>query len=251
LITELVAALPGDSQQRVAGIPLVFDNTPGEVNAFAACEKNHPLIAVTDELVRISAYLAQAQATDERFGTRKVDEVINYIAHNQRQNQPLATPAGGFFDARQSADSAKIIRQHQVFDEQLAFVLGHELSHHHLGHLGCTAKPDALGAADIARALSGTVPLFNQPNEFAADIAGTNNVLSAGAIHSGGYVYTENGGLLVMRFFQGLHEAAGAPMFDFEASHPSPSLRIPVIQQAAAAWRFTGGRGIPMPRLGG
>jgi hypothetical protein len=251
LIADLISALPADSQQRVAGLPLVFDNTPGEVNAFAACDKGRALMAVTDELLRISAYLAQAEATDERFASHKVDQVIQYIATHQRQNQPLATPSGGFFDSRQSADPTKTARQHQVFDEQLAFVLGHELGHHYLGHLGCTAKPDPLGAGDIARVLSGSVPLFNQPNELAADVAGTNNVLSAGARHTGGYAYTENGALLTMRFFQGLHDAAGAPMFDFEASHPSPAIRIPVIQQAAAAWRFTGGRGITLPHLGG
>ena len=32
----------------------------------------------------------------------------------------------------------------------------------------------------------------------------------------------------------------------FERSHPPPQLRTPVIQQTAAAWRATGGRGLPI-----
>lgn len=252
LLTELVAALPADSQQRVSGIPLIYDDKPGEVNAFAACSKGRALMAVTDEMLRIMGFLAQSQANDERFGTRKVDELIRYVGQNQQPERPLALPGVGFFDVQQQLDTQRVNRQHQLFDEQLAFVLGHELAHHHLGHLPCTARPDGLGTADIARALSDAVPLFNQPNELAADIAGTTNVLNAGKRSTQGYAYTENGGLLTMRFFGGLDNVSVVQiLFDFEASHPAPQIRAPVIQQAAATWRFTGGQGLPVFRLGG
>ncbi|HEX2882155.1 MAG TPA: M48 family metalloprotease, partial [Polyangiaceae bacterium] len=154
LLTELVAALPADSQRRVQGIPLIYDDKPGEVNAFAACSQGRALMAVTDEMLRIMDFLAQSQANDERFGTRKVDELIRYVGQYQQPDRPLALPGIGFFDVQQQLDAQKVNRQHQLFDEQLAFVLGHELAHHHLGHLPCTARPDALGTADIARALS-------------------------------------------------------------------------------------------------
>jgi hypothetical protein len=252
LLTELVAALPADSQQRVQGIPLIYDDKPGEVNAFAACSQGRALMAVTDEMLRIMDFLAQSQANDERFGTRKVDELIRYVGQHQQPDRPLALPGTGFFDVQQQLDAQKVNRQHQLFDEQLAFVLGHELAHHHLGHLPCTARPDALGTADIARALSDAVPLFNQPNELAADVAGTTNVLNAGKRSTQGYAYTENGGLLTMRFFAGLDNVSVVQiLFDFEASHPAPQIRAPVIQQAAATWRFTGGQGLPVFRLGG
>jgi hypothetical protein len=102
------------------------------------------------------------------------------------------------------------------------------------------------------RALSDAVPLFNQPNELAADVAGTTNVLNAGKRSTQGYAYTENGGLLTMRFFAGLDNVSVVQiLFDFEASHPAPQIRAPVIQQAAATWRFTGGQGLPVFRLGG
>src|SRR5690606_4299127 len=37
VIQELIAALPQNYKSRVQGIPLVVDDTVGEVNAFAAC----------------------------------------------------------------------------------------------------------------------------------------------------------------------------------------------------------------------
>src|SRR5690606_20142203 len=105
-----------------------------------------------------------------------------------------------------------IARQHTVFDEQVAFVLGHELAHHHLGHLPCTAAPDPLGAGEAARVLSSQVPLFNQPNEIAADVSGTYNVLDAGRsrVARGGVSWGEAGGLLTMRFFAGLGQLSPA-----------------------------------------
>jgi hypothetical protein len=38
-----------------------------------------------------------------------------------------------------------------------------------------------------------------------------------------------------------------ADIFSFERSHPPPAVRTPIIQQTAALWRTTGGRGLPYP----
>jgi Zn-dependent protease with chaperone function len=140
-----------------------------------------------------------------------------------------------------------VARQYQVLDEQLAFVMGHELAHHHLGHLPCTGGSGPLGAGEAARALSSAVPLFNQPNELAADFSGTQNVLAAGTRQQG-YRWTEAGGLLTMQFFMGLDQMAPVDiLFSFERTHPPPQLRVPVIQQSANAWRLTGGGYLPIP----
>jgi hypothetical protein len=147
-------------------------------------------------------------------------------------------------------DARVLARQHQVFDEQVAFVLGHELGHHHLGHLPCTAGSDPLGAGEAARILSSQVPLFNQPNEIAADLAGTYNLLDAGRARQarGLAGWNEGGGLLTMRFFAGLGQLSPADILtSFERSHPPPQLRTPIIQQAAGAWRSTGGNPFPVP----
>jgi hypothetical protein len=254
ILNELVAALPPAQQQRVYGIPLVVDDTPGEVNAFAACGSNgQSAMAITDGLLLIGAGLAEAEAHDELFQTRKVDEYIQLMAANLQPNQPIPATPPGFFPG--SNDSRVVARQHQVFEEILGFVLGHELGHHHLGHLPCTAGPDPLGAGEVGRVLASNVPLFNQPNEIAADLAGTQNVLVAGRNRAaqGYYGWTENGGLLTMRFFAGFGQLSPASILTaFERSHPPPQLRIPIIQQAAANFRATGGvTPFPIPGLGG
>jgi hypothetical protein len=247
ILAELVAALPPLQQSRVAAIPIVVDSTPGEVNAFATCSRSgRAAMAITDGLLEIQAFLARARAHDEMAGTRKVDEYIALIARHQRPKQPVVRPGPGFFDPALDVNPQKLARQRQVLDEELAFVLGHELAHHYLGHLPCTAA-GALPVAEIARVLSDAVPGFNQPNELAADISGLNDALTAGARRNG-YHFTETGALLTMQFFAGLDQLTPADViFSFERSHPVPALRVPIIQQTAAAWRATGGRGLPYP----
>jgi hypothetical protein len=250
VLVELTRALPDVARQRVDGIPLVVDDTPGDVNAFAACSDGRSLMAVTDGLLEIMAWLSMAQAHDELFGTTKTDEYIRFIAQNLAAGRDIPRPSG-FFSAVTQNDGRKVQRQHVIFEEELAFVLGHELAHHHLGHLPCTGRPGPLGSADLARVLASRVPLINQPNEAAADLAGTTNLLDAGARRTGAH-WSEGGGLLTMRFFIGLDGGFAANLLlAFQQSHPAPQLRIPLIQQSANYWRRNGGVGIPVPRIGG
>jgi Zn-dependent protease with chaperone function len=222
----------------------VVDDTPGEVNAFAACTKTgKSLMAITDGLLEIMAHLARCAATDEVFGTRKTDEYIQFLAKNQRPEQPVARPSPSFFDSNQSIDARKVARQHQLYDEQTAFVLGHEMGHHYLGHLPCTAGN--VSASEVGIVLTSVVPAFNQVNETGADTAGVHNVLNAGRARSD-YRWTEGGALLTMRFFAGMDRWSPVDiLFAFERTHPPPQLRTPVIQQTAAGWRATGGAPLP------
>lgn len=250
VLVELSRALPDVARVRVEGIPLVVDDTPGDVNAFAACSDGRSAMAVTDGLLEIMGWLAMAKAHDELFGTNKTDEYIRFIAQNLTPGRDIPRPSS-FFAAAAQNDGRKVQRQHALFEEELAFVLAHELAHHHLGHLPCTGKPGPLGSGDLARVLSNQVPLFNQPNEAAADLAGTTNVLDAGARRSGAR-WSEEGALLVMRFFTGIGGSlANNLLFAFQHSHPAPQLRVPLIQQSASYWRRTGGVGIFVPRIGG
>lgn len=255
VMQELLAALDAQKASRVSGIPLVIDDRPGEVNAFAACTKGgKSAMAITDGLLDIEAHLAQAKATDEVFGGNKTDQYIQFLAKYQKPGAPVVRPQAGFFDPVQQNNPQKIKRQHELLDEQIAFVLGHELAHHYLGHLPCTASgAGAAGAAEASHVLSSVIPIFNQPNELAADVHGTHNVLGAGAKRAPGYRWTEGGGLLTMRFFGGLDQFSPVDIvFGFERSHPPPAIRVPVIQQAASSWRSSGGNPfiIPLPGLG-
>ena len=244
-LRALVAALPAPQQARVNGIPLIVDSTPGEVNAFASCSGSSAAMAITDGLLQIQSQLARFRAYDELAGTNKVGEYIGVIARGARPKQPLPEPPAGFADARFDLDARKIARQYQILDEELAFVMGHELGHHYLGHLPCTST-GGLTLAQIGGVLSNAVPAFNQPNEISADMVGINNTLTMGSRRSD-YHLTEGGALLTMQFFAGLDQLTPVDiLFGFERDHPAPQVRTPIIQQTAASWRATGGVGLPI-----
>jgi hypothetical protein len=248
VLNELVAALPAQQQARVNGIPLVVDATPGEVNAFATCSGSSPAMAITDGLLQIVSQLARFRAYDELAGSNKVGEYITIIAQGARPKRPLPETPANFVDARIDLDPRKGTRQYQILDEQLAFIMGHELGHHYLGHLPCTAV-SPLNLAQIGAMLANAVPAFNQPNEVAADMVGINNTLTMGSRRPG-YHLTEGGALLTMQFFAGLDQLTPADiLFGFERDHPPPQVRTPIIQQTAAAWRATGGVGLPIISL--
>lgn len=250
VLGELVAALPATQRGNVQAIPLSFEGKPGEVNAYAACTASgKALLAVTDSLLEVEAQMARAKATDEVFGTRKLDALLRFIAQNQRPNQALVRPPAAFWDANQDIDGRKVQRQHGIFEEAVAFVLGHELAHHYLQHTGCVGRPDVpVTPQDIGRLLSGAVPVFNQPNEVAADTQGTYNLLTAGS-KRGTYRWTENGALLTLTFFDAIRDLSPleSVIFAFELSHPDPTIRIPIVQQAANGWRAGGGAAPSFP----
>lgn len=255
IMGELMAALPASYQQKVKNIPFFADPTVGEVNAFAACDdQGQPLMAITDGLLEVQAHIAQFKATDEAFGTNKLDQYLTLLANQQQPGKPVVRPQPGFTDPAQHVDGRKVQRQHQLFEEQVAFVLGHELGHHYLGHTGCatgsTTGSRGVSPADLARLASNVIPLANQPNELASDAAGTNNLLSAGARRTG-YKWTEAGALLTLDFFARLDQLTPISiLFSFERTHPMPQIRRPLVQATANSWRASGGQGIQIPGLG-
>jgi hypothetical protein len=262
VLGELVAALPDNERGMVQNVPLVVDDTPGEVNAYAACSNGNAAMAITDGLLEIQAQMAQCRANDEIFGTNKLDGYIQLIVKHQQPKQPIVRPAAGFYDPAQQVDGRKVKRQHEIFDEELAFVMGHELAHHYRGHTGCVYNsPLPITPQDLNRVLSGAIPVFNQPNEIESDTQGTYNLLNAGARRQG-YRWTENGAMITLYFFESLKTMSPAEsiLFAFELSHPHPAIRKPIVQQAAAQWRQGGGNTqpsspfpfpFPFPGLGG
>jgi hypothetical protein len=241
---ELIGALDGSTRARVERLPITFDPNANDINAFATCTKSgKATIAITDGMLVLTAYLAQLQASDEVLATRYFDQYVVYVAQNQRQNAPVPAPPAAWLPSATRNHPTKVARQQQLNDEMLAFVLGHELAHHYLNHLPCTSILP-LDAAEIGILLTDAVPGFNQPNETAADVAGIRNVLAAGRKRSTNQL-TETGALLQMRFFRALDQASPADIFNFERSHPPPSIREPIIQTSAQAFRA--GAGITWP----
>lgn len=254
VLNELVAALPPQFQERVQGIPFVTEPSEGEVNAFAGCDHDRePFMAMTDGLLAVEAYIAQLRATDEVFGTQKLDTYLRYMVDRQKPKQPIVAPPPGLIEPAQHHDYRKAVRQHQILEEQMAFVLGHELGHHYLGHTGCANGQSGrrkANSTDVFRRLQRVVPIFNQPNEDNADIAGINNLLTAGARRAGqAYRWSELGATLTLDFFSRVDKAPAQTSFEDRlfstvlSSHPNPAQRIPKVQAAAYEWRRSGGVG--------
>lgn len=240
ILAELIAALDANTRGRVERLPLTFDPDRANVNAFASCSNTgKATIAITEGMLILTAYLAQLQASDEITGARHFDDYVARVARNQTQNTPPLVPDPNWVSVDARMQATKSARQSQLNDEMFAFVIGHELAHHYLNHLPCTSVLP-LDAAEIGILLTSAVPGFNQPNEVAADMAGTRNVLQAGRRRTSGQL-TEGGALLTMRFFRGLDQSSPADVFSFERSHPPPSLREPIISSAAQAFRATAG----------
>jgi hypothetical protein len=240
VVGELIANLDTTTQGRVRNIPIVYDPNVAEVNAYASCtQSGKAAVTVTNGLELAAAHLAEAQAVDELYGSRRVDDYISLVAKNQKQGQIVIAPPLGFYSPAQLIDPRKQSREQQVFDEEIGFVIGHELAHHYLNHLPCTSILP-LDAAEIGQVVTSAVPMFNQPYETAADVGGINNVLRTGAQRTG-YHFTEGGALLTMRFFAGLDQASPAGVFTFDRTHPPPSVREPVIRTAAQVFRATNG----------
>jgi Zn-dependent protease with chaperone function len=242
---ELVASLSADYQPRVATVPIIFDPNPNDVNAFASCDNNNaPFVEGTEGLLDAIDAISQTRATDELFGTQTYQTYANLVAPGivSKGGASALLPAGVIPPAYW-ADPRRISRAHEIFDETVAFTFGHELSHHYLGHTGCAMQQAGLlpqAIAQLGQFLTSGAPPLNQPNEIAADNYGCRSTLDAGRARSGvAYRWTEGGGLWLLDFFQHLSRAGGAtPFVSMLLSHPDPSLRISLVQGAAASWHL-------------
>jgi Zn-dependent protease with chaperone function len=242
---ELVASLSPQNQARVSSIPLVFDPNPNEVNAFAGCDDGGaPFVAATEGLLEAIDAISQTKASDQLYGTQSYEAYVGAVAPRlvTKDGGSALLPAGAI-PPPYWIDPRRVSRAHEIFDEIVAFAFGHELSHHYLGHTGC-ANGQAGGfgptIAQLGLLASSVWPLVNQPNEAAADLNGSLNMLDAGRARApAAYRWTEQGGLSLLDFFARLERASGAsPWLGFLRTHPNPGLRIPLLQATAATWKL-------------
>ena len=224
-LRELVAALPEDRRRGFANVQLEISNRAGDVNAFAMCEGDRPVVGISDGLITIAARLASSKAIDDITATDDTRELMRKVT------APEGTPRKTRYDL----DREKLGRQHMWFIEQIAFALGHELAHHYLGHLSCAStggSPDLLGQL---------LPVFDQAKELEADAGGVRNVLAV-RTDKHGYAWSENGAILVLQMMKAQRDlTAREIIFAFEQTHPLPEVRIPVVTTTAEVWHATDG----------
>ena len=241
VLDELIAHLSPDYGARVRGIPLKFDPDPEEVNAYAGCEQGAAYMALTQGMLDALDGLSQTKATDELFGTQTYEAYANVVV--PRLVQPKGGGAAlplGIIPVQLLADSRRLSHAHELFDDIAAFTFGHELAHHYLGHTGCAngTSPLLQGLATLGHLGSSLVPVFNQPNELAADNVGLFSVMDTGRARRPQYEWTEKGGLILLEFFARLERAAGSnPLLAFLRTHPPSNDRINWIRSFAGTWR--------------
>jgi hypothetical protein len=246
ILAELIAALPANTKSRVQGIPMSFDPT-SEVNAFAGCEGGRPFMAATAGMLEAVDAVAQTRATDELFGTRTYDAYCDAVLPQLvRSDKARAGLPGGIIPPNYGSDLRRWSRAREIFQEMIAFTMGHELAHHYLGHTGCANGQPMGNAPDVERLgrLLTVVPLFNQGAEAASDSSGAINALNAGRARRPQYEWHENGGVFLLDFFARIERAAGGggPLsllspVGFLRTHPNPLARIPILQTVARSWR--------------
>ncbi|MBN8617056.1 MAG: hypothetical protein J0L92_41130 [Deltaproteobacteria bacterium] len=253
---ELVQSLFADQRARIDEIPFHVVNDRSEPNAAAGCSESHaPMLMMTSAMVVVCASSAEARAYDELAGTNTLEAYANALIEDLRASRPVRPLDRSLVPGPMANDPRKLAREVQLFDEQVAFILGHELAHHYRGHTGCaatgTTTSSARDAEQLQRNLANAASPLEQPFEVEADVWGITNVLERGRQRTGG-AWTDEGALLSLEVFRhfGPLASGGLDPGVFLSTHPPSELRAPVVSQAALLYR-PGQPPLPIPTLDG
>lgn len=253
---ELVESLFADQRARIAEIPFHVVNDRDEPNAAAGCsEGGAPMLMITSAMVVVCASSAEAHAYDELAGTHTLDTYAQALIDDLRASRAVRPIDRALITGPLATDPRKLAREAQLFDAQVAFILGHELAHHYRGHTGCAATGSTTASAREAealqRGLANAASPLEQPFEVEADVWGITNVLERGRARSGG-AWNEEGALLSLEVFRHFGPLAQGGMDPgvFLSTHPPSELRAPVVTQAALMYR-PGQPPLPIPTIDG
>lgn len=242
VLAELISRLDAGNAQKVNGMPLQIDPDAGEVNAYATCtDAGSPFVAVTQGLLDAVDGISQTRATDELFGTQTYVAYTNAVIPQLLQPKGRAALPPGIIPAQYLNDPRRLSRAHEMWDEIIAFTVGHELSHHYLGHTGCKGTVGPIDLLGGWRVFTSIVQPVNQVNENLADQNGCINTLNTGMIRmqAGQYRWSERGGLALMDFFLRLEHAAGLTAGNINSyiqSHPNSAFREGLVETTANVW---------------
>ncbi len=258
---ELVESLFEAQRARVASIPFHVVSDRSEPNAAAGCsDRRAPMLMVTSAMIVVCASSAEALAYDELAGTHTLDAYAAALVDDLRSGRPVRPLDRSLITGAMANDPRKLAREVLLFDEQVAFILGHELAHHYRGHTGCAGEGSTTASAreaeDLQRGLANAASPLEQPFEVEADVWGVTNVLERGrartAASPGSGAWNEEGALLSLEVFRhfGPLAAGGVDPGVFMSTHPPSELRAPVVSQAALMYR-PGQPPLPIPTIDG
>jgi hypothetical protein len=237
----LVNALTGQERVQTQAIPFHVISEAREPNAAAGCTKssNQAVMLITSAMLVLAAGIAETKAYDEVAGTQTYQTYADEVVRQVQGKLPVGPVPATLLTGPMALDSHKLSRQEHLFDQQIAFIVGHELAHHYRGHTPCVGGRTGaqVETDELMRILANTAPIFSQPREVEADMWGLVNLLEAGGTRPAGS-WNEEGALLNLDFFGRLRDRGGDQLaMLFLSTHPAPQLRIPIVQTAARQWR--------------
>ncbi len=235
----LVAALDEHERTQVRDVPFEVVET-NEPNAAAGCTRTdrRPVMMITSAMLDLVAGISATKAYDEQANTETYETHVTTVVDAVRGGRTIPGVTAGAHQAPWATDAHKLARQVHLFDQQVAFILGHELAHHYRGHTNCVGgRSDAEVQRDeLAQILSHTVPPFEQPREVESDMWGVVDVLEAGRSRPFG-TWTEEGALLNLDFFRRVADRGGQELImAFLSTHPPSAVRIPIVRSTAQQW---------------
>jgi hypothetical protein len=227
----LVAGLAPNDRRRLIGLYVAFDTSASDPSAMAACDDDGDyVIVISDAMLRLLSFVAQAQSADEEEGSEVATGYAEFLGRSQLPGHRLLPPPAGSFTAQNRGTT------HETrLREALSFVIARELVHLRAGDLVC-ARPtathengdDVWTKEEQREAL--TLALRVYPGNAAPrDAEATARVLDVGR--------SEQGALGLLHFFAQLelertaHASRFAP--SYLAQHPSSATRISSVMNAA------------------
>lgn len=236
----LVRALDEHERTQIVDVPFEIVAEQNEPNAAAGCTNGdrRPVMMITSAMLELAAGISEAKAYDELANTTTYETYVTAVVEQVQNERPIQGVDPSLHRAPHSIDAHKLARQRHLFDQQIAFIVGHELAHHYRGHTNCVAgRSDAEIQRDqLSQLLAHTVPPFSQPREVEADMWGIVDVLEAGQNRPGGS-WTEEGALLNLDFFSRLSNRGGAELLMiFLSTHPPSAVRIPIVRSTSQQW---------------
>ena len=141
----LLLLLPVPTQHRLRGTYLAFDGASLDVNALAACDDDGDhVVVLTDSLLLLLDFVAQASASDTRSPAHKLLDYGAFIGASQRAGKRFLPPAPGFFERDERGDGTATRPtpgglEAERFEEALTGLVAHELAHILDGDVACRA----------------------------------------------------------------------------------------------------------------
>ena len=241
-LEALTRRLPPEVRRRLVGVYVAFDPSVTDVGSMAACDDDGDyVVVVSDALLRLADFVAQAEATDEIFWTHKLDEYAALLAESQRSGTRSLPPPPGFFGATRVRSARELDVESSRFREIVAGVLAHELAHLIQSDLVCpnpTAThergDDEWTREEREHALTVAQKLYTPARVLAADGAGIDRLLDSGKTEQGELAWL----FTLDRIERASRERADpAALSTYLRLHEACGVRMEVARAAANRWR--------------